>query len=89
VILSACDGDVEESAFFFEVGFVLGGAGEGEEAFRQMDDEDGFPFESFGLVDGGEAEGVGVGFGVFGAGHINTGKECELGEEFFRGVKLT
>src|SRR5437763_2524334 len=56
MVACAREGDVPEAAFFVFAFGVAKGAGRGELAVGGPDDEDGAPFETFGLMDGGERE---------------------------------
>jgi hypothetical protein len=57
-ILGSGERDIEEPAFLFEHVLIIGfeNAAVGELAVHEPDEEDSFPFESLGLVDGGEGD---------------------------------
>ena len=77
--LCARSGYVEESSFFFDIAFV-DRALDGEESVAQTNDKDHGKFESFSLVDSGQAQAV---FLFVGAAFVALGgEEDELGEEF-------
>ena len=67
-LAGASHGDVGEAAFFFELGFVVVGAGAWEETFFHADDENDGEFETFGGVHGHEGDGITAG-GFVGARH--------------------
>lgn len=83
-VLRPRQGDVEQAAFFFEHVLVVGveDAAVGELAVNEPDEEDGFPFEALGLVDGGEGDFFVVGLGSIAGGFaVDGGHERELLEE--------
>src|SRR5579862_7273982 len=59
-VLRASDGDVEETAFFFDGVFTFEAAAAREHAVGHPDDEDDFPLEALGLVNTREGEHLGV-----------------------------
>ena len=77
-LASASHADVGETAFLFEIGFVVEAAGAWEETFFHTNDEDDREFKAFGGMHGHKGNGIMTG-GLVGAGHKG-GIGEEIGE---------